>query len=115
MARKLSSRAYGSIGRPGYKMPRAGGGFVNRTKASKFGGVRRLIARNPADAKTNLNQILGFTNDPDVPNVNAAPNPRILKAPGPRRSVVMGIEHVVNRATNRRIRVTGTKARRKGR
>ena len=98
-------------GRPGFKVTSSQGftgSFVNRTKTTK-GSVRRLIARNPASGFSALigtaRDILGFTNNPDVPNVTAAPSPRVMSDSRSRRAgTPTGTEHVVNRGTNRRVR-----------
>jgi hypothetical protein len=101
MARIRSGNAAKSVGRPGFKRFIPAGGLVSKTRAARF-SVRRLIARDPADPKTDPNAILGFTNDPDVPNVNAAPSPTELAAP--KNTTPVGQKRVANRASNRSIR-----------
>jgi len=101
MARILSGNAAKAVGRPGFKRFIPAGGRVSKDKASRF-SVRRLIARNPADPKTDPNAILDFTNDPSVPNTNAAPNPTVVRAP--KNVTPVGQKGVRNRSTNRGIK-----------
>ena len=85
VARKLTGNT--TAGRPGYKrggsMQRFTGKFVSKSKAAK-GTVRRLIVHNPAKGTSaNLgtkNDIGRFSNNPKIPNLTAAPSPRIVKA-----------------------------------
>jgi hypothetical protein len=101
MARILSGNAAKSVGRPGFKRFIPAGGLVSKTRAARF-GVRRLMKRDPADPKTDPNAILGFTNNPDVPNVNAAPSPEIIRSP--KNVTPVGRKGVRNRAPNRGIK-----------
>jgi hypothetical protein len=84
-----------------------GGGRVSKDVAGKF-SVRRLIARNPAkgvSANIGTKRDIGlFTNDPDIPNVTAKPNPRVLSSKGPRNSVAKGLKGFRDRAANRSIK-----------
>ena len=115
MARKRVRIKTGNttVGRPGFKtkgadISQVGGGRVSKTKASKR-GVRRLIAKNPANGRSaniGTERDLGrFTNSPVVPNTTATPSPRILRAPVVgKNAVAKGVKRVVNRSTNRRVR-----------
>lgn len=101
MPRILRARKSGT---PGFTTRSVEGFTGERVSADRetMGGVRRLFARNPAKHQTGP---LGFTNHADIPNPNAAPNPRIIDGSGiRRRSVVSGIKHVVNRSSNRSLR-----------
>lgn len=82
--RILSGNAAKQVGRPGFKRKIPAGGRVSKDRAGKF-SIRRLMKRDPADAKLNPdpNAILGFDNTvTSVSNPNAAPSPEIVKAPG---------------------------------
>lgn len=100
-----------TVGRPGFKVTSASGftgSLVNRTKASKA-GVRRMIARDPASGFSALlgtaKDILGFTDNPDVPNVTSKPSPRVLTdARANRAATAKGTERVVKRNVNRAIK-----------
>jgi len=101
MARILSGNAAKAVGRPGFKRFIPGGGSVSKNKAGRF-SVRRLMKRDPADPKTDPNAILGFTNHPDVPNVNDAPSPTVMRAP--KNATPVGRKGVRNRSTNRSLK-----------
>ena len=109
MARILSGNAHKRVGQPGWRIASMAGrgARVAADKASKL-SVRRLFARNPADGSfANFGtekDILGFTNDPDIPNTTAAPKPTIMNGSQvARNSTPVGRIGVRNRATNRRI------------
>jgi hypothetical protein len=112
--RILSGNAAKAVGRPGFKRKIPAGGRVSKDKASRF-SVRRLMASNPADARLNPdpNAILGFTDlGSSVPNVNAAPNPEIVRQPqfGAVRKNATETHKNVRRTSgaNRRIRKTNS-------
>ena len=94
-------------GQPGFSS-RSVEGFTGQKVSSERvtkGGIRVLFARNPAKHQDDP---LGFTNHADVPNPNAAPNPKIVNVSGlKRRSFVPfggGVKGIVNRSVNRRIK-----------
>lgn len=83
------------------------GSRVSKDKASRS-SVRRLIARDPAkgvSANIGTKRDIGiFTNNPAVPNVTAAPSPRIVTASARVGYEAPGTAHIVNRSTNRRLK-----------
>jgi hypothetical protein len=91
-------------GQPGF-ITRSVEGFTGKRVSSERegkSGVRILLTRNPAKHQTGP---LGFTNHADIPNPNAAPNPRILDGSRGRRlsTLKAGVKSVANRGVNRSI------------
>lgn len=80
-----------------------GGGLVNKTRAS-VRSVTRLFAANPADGKLANIGTKRDVNPSTAVNVVAAPNPGVIKAGTPGRTVTETHKNVVSRKTNRSIR-----------
>lgn len=109
-----------TTGRPGFSVRPFKGAFTGRKVGKgvvKNSGVTRMFARDPAKR----NSTIGTRADinPTTKNAQVAvPRPRILKARGlvvrgagtvRQTGTARGIKHVVNRSTNRSVRVTGKK------
>lgn len=104
MPRILRARRSGEPGRITRSVETFTGTPVSADRETKA-GVRRLFARNPAKHQDDP---LGFTNDPDIPNPNAAPSPRIINGSIFKRQSITtlgaGATRVVNRGINRALK-----------
>lgn len=111
MPKILRARRSGEPGKRTGSVEGFTGQRVSADRASKS-GVRRLFARDPAKgAFVNFGtdkDILDFRNDPDVPNVNAAPSPTIINGSSAARQSVSKLKasasRVINRSVNRSLR-----------
>lgn len=100
-----------TTGRPGFGVKRSVSGFSGVRAPSDLArpkGVRRLFSRDPSKGAFSQfgtkRDILNFDNSGKVPNPTPGSNPEILKAAGPRRSVVTGIKGVGIGRINRSLR-----------
>lgn len=107
MARILSGNT--TKGRPGgwgkASKGRMTSGLVNRTRAGAA-SITRLFARDPSNGLVANIGTKRDVNPVTTVNAQAAPNPRIVKAPV--RSATDTHKNVVNRGTNRRVRRTNS-------